>query len=328
MKKFLIVLLALLLLACSPGEPLEDEGVEAEEVEEVEEEHEEEVEIEEPVLEEEEEAEEAQKPLDAELVPGFIVYLDAFVELSPESTSYVNLPVFSGPEALANYWSMELEEDFYRHLLLDWEHINLVQDEEDRADPFADFTLYRIDTSIFKNDSSLVILARQMSVFGYSFAQKNSKVYFIDRLSGDAIGSREQLASHGVTLEDALAQLKKFQDDNSAVPFDEMSPEVRRRLYEEELVAKEELASSYGSQGQVILNDFVSPESYEADQIFIGEIDGRDYYIFKLLLASLEESMLDNSFRDDIYVGVPVDYQGGELELEEDTSGLLDGIYG
>ncbi len=325
MKRLLIIILsALLLTACTVKE---EPQIEDEQVEEVVEEEE----IEEIIAPEEEapleEEEVILEPLAAEVIQGQRVFLDAFVELGPDSTSYVDQVLFSGPENLVNYWTMELEENFYKKYLQDFQKINEIQDNVDNSDPLASITIFRLDSSVFENDTTMVVLSRIYSIMGYSFLSRDSKLFFIDRMSGDKLGSREVLASYDLTLEDALAVLKKFQDDNSRLSFEELTVEERTGLFQEDIEAKNNITQNHGYGGHIILNDFVSPEAFEADQVFVAEKEGELYYVFKILLADMEENMMDNHFRDDLYVGVPVDYQGGVLNYEEDEEGRIDGFY-
>ncbi|NLY73432.1 MAG: hypothetical protein GX079_07050 [Tissierellia bacterium] len=326
MKRFtlLILILALVFTGCFAEEEVttEDEKVEVVEKEEPE--------IEEPDIEEEEIKEEEPKDvelLSAQVNKGERILLDAFVELNPDSLSFIDLPVFQGPENLVNLWTQELDLDFYDDSLGYWDKIIEAQETLDETNDFAMMTVYRVMTSVFEDEEVLTILARSQSVFGYNMDGGYSQLFFIDRLSGDKLESIDQLKARGITLEDAFEILALFQEENSKVSFGALSSEERQGLFEEDPFYQEELASVYGRTGQIILNDFDSAEAKMRSEVFVASFDNEDYLVFEILLASLEENLLDGRFRRDEWVAIPLDYSGGKLEFEEDKTGQIDGFY-
>lgn len=255
------------------------------------------------------------------------VYLNAFVEITQveQHLSYMQKPVFYGPANLVHYWNQEVGEKFYTKHLEEWQRIQDVQTRRDSSDEFSNFTVYRTQSSVFEDPENLVLLARNLSVYGYSWLQRESEVFFIDKTTGDALEPSAQLAGYGITMEDALATLQLFQEDNSQISFDDMSLAERTSLFKEEAPIQETLGELYGREKPVILNDFKSHEAYVKTRLFVAEFDGKLYYVFKLLLASLEINMLDGSYRSDLWVGVPVNYKGGELQRFDNER--VDGLY-
>lgn len=325
-KILVLLILALALSACQPSTPAVEPPVEEPAAEEP---LVEEPVVEEPAEEPEVEEEEEAQLLSVEIEEEPAVFLNAFVEINlvEENESYAEVPVFVGPTNLVNFWDQKVKEGFYTHFLDEWEQIKDVQARVDDSDDLKDFTVYRIETSVFEDPLNLVLLARNLSVYGYSWLNRDSAVFYIERATGNTIGPAEQLAGHGKTMEDTLALLQLFQDDNSQIPFDDLSVDERTALYEENEAIQNNMRAIYGSGKPVILNDFRSPEAFIRTDVFVAEIEGEVYYVVKLLLASLEENMLDSNYRDDIWVGIPVDYSGGTLTRVEDASGQLDFIY-
>lgn len=277
---------------------------------------------------EETEPGEGQK-LSIEIQKQASIFLDAFVEINlvDENESFVEIPVFKGPTNLVNFWNQEVNEKFYTEYLNYWEQIKDTQATLNDEEDFKNFTVFRIQSSVFEDSSNLVLLARNYNIYGYSLTNRDSAVFYIDKTTGDALEPADQLSGYGKTMEDALATLSLFQEENSQISFDDLTVDERKALYEEAEAIQYNLAVLYGTDKPVILNDFRSPEAYMNTEIFVAEIDGKEYYVVKLLLASLEENMLDGSYRDDIWIGLPADYDGGVLHRHDQYPGPLDAIY-
>lgn len=320
----LILILVLALTGCSEQKDVltvDEEEIVAEQ---------EEPEVEQPQVEESEKVEEEPdmvELLDAQVSKGERVIFDAFVELNPDSYSFVDLPVFQGPENLVNLWTQELNQDFYENSLYYWDKIVEAQETQDENNEFAMMTVYRIMTSVFEDEEVLTILARDLSVFGYNMEGGSSKLFFIDRLSGDKLESLDQLEARGIILEDALEILALFQEENSRVSFGLLSSDERQGLFEGDQAYQEQLASVYGRTGDIILNDFSSAQAKMRSEVFAASFENEDYLVFEILLASLEEDLLDGQFRWNKWVALPLDYSGGKLFFEEDITGQIDGFY-
>ncbi|NLY36163.1 MAG: hypothetical protein GX046_02885 [Tissierellia bacterium] len=264
-----------------------------------------------------------------EVLQGPGSFIDGFVEIGPDdhNLSYIERPIFHGPTNLANFWNQEVYDRFYGQAMEDWEHIIQVQTSLDQGDEFKNYTVFRVQTSVFEDSNNLVLLGRRVAVYGYSMVTRDSAVFYIDRITGDEVEPADQLARYGKTMEEALTTLKLFQDDNSQIPFEDLSADERLALFEEGEAIQYNMAQLYGSDKPVILNDFRSAHAPLKTDVFITVIGGREYYVVKLLLASLEENMLDGSYRDDIWIGLSVDYDGGVLQREDYYPGSLDAIY-
>lgn len=320
----------------------DDQGDEGQDVEEEEEELlEEEEDVEEEVADEEDDEDEQERELEekdqdneeeAELLSAWVLegdrfLLDTFYPLNPTSTSYVDLPVFEGSEELVNLWSLKVEYDFIQEALNQWILIRAAQTDPDQEFPYEGISVYRLMTSIFEDDDILSVLIRDLTIGGFSHDSKSSKIFFIDRRNGDEMTSSQQLDAWGLNQQEALASLRLFQDEHSLVDFDDLTEIQLEGLYNDDPDMKEEMVALYGDQGSIIINDFSQDPGFLAREIFVAEIDGKPHYIFELIVASLEPNYIDGRYRYFNWTAVPVDYQGGSLERQEDDSGLIEIIY-
>lgn len=333
MKKLglVILLISLMLFGCQQKlYPEPDPQLVEEEIEEAQEEIKEEPE---EVEEEKEEEEELEIPLvEDHKLSVFIdesprIKLDRFVELSPNSASFIDIPYFEGPENQAGYWQFEIRENFYDDQLYIWDQIMEAQDQGDEDHPYADYTLFRLHSTVFDDDKIISLLARRMAVLGYNSLDVNSQVFFIDKNTGDKLEYTDQLASWGKTPEEAFHTLRLFQKNNSVLDPETLEPDLKQALFEEDYEALINIQDQIGPGGRIILNDFSSAQAQMRTPVFIADLGGKDYYVFKLLEASLEENLLDQSYRLDYWAALPLDYDGGFIGDQVDTSEKLDLVF-
>ena len=252
-------------------------------------------------------------------------YLNAFVDINetPENLSYLEVPKVEGPENLANFVKQRMDEMFYKAMEENWENVVRVQDSKEQDNNYGHLTVFQIKTDVFDEGDTIVVLGRFYSVLGYEMVTTDSRVFYIDKNTGDFTDPQSQMIPLGMTMEDVANVLQHFQQEQNGV---EISVEDRAKLMGKDVETKERLAEEHGNETTLIINNFDQPESYRDFDVFLMKEGDRQYIVTKLFLARLGWLINDN-FIEEAWVRIPADYTGGKLELKPDSTGQVDYIY-
>lgn len=252
-------------------------------------------------------------------------YLNAFIDIdeSEKNLSYFEEPIVKGPEDLSGFIKQTMDENFYKTAKEFWDKINKAQDEKKEEDEWAHFSVYRVNTSVVDDKNTIVVLGRQTSVYGYDMFSRDSKLFMIDKKTGDFVKPKDQLLPYGKTMEEALEFLRNFQSKYSAAELDD---ETKAKLMSRDLETQEKLTEEHGMDKRLILNNFNQPESYDDTEVFVVKEGEKEYYVTKLFFAYLGMALNDD-FLSEGWVKIPVEDETGNLTLEPDPTGLVDYIY-